>query len=96
MGKEIERKFLVKGDGWRGNKAMHTCQGYLPSMSDCTVRVRLQEGKAFLTIKGNAKGISRSEYEYKIPTADAKEILDHLCLRPHIEKNRYEVKHARD
>jgi adenylate cyclase len=95
MGEEIERKFLVKGDQWRqGKKATHTCQGYLAITDDCTVRVRLQEKEAFLTIKGKSEGISRREYEYGIPVADAREMLARLCPQPHIEKNRYKVTHA--
>lgn len=95
MGKEIERKFLVKGDEWRsGNQGVYTCQGYLLSASDCTIRVRLMGEQAFLTVKGKSEGISRLEYEYEIPVADAKEILARLCLQPYIEKNRYSVMHA--
>jgi len=95
MGKEIERKFLVNGNEWRdGVSPVHTCQGYLVIDSDRTIRVRLQEERAFLTIKGKTEGISRSEYEYEIPAADARELLDGLCLQPYIEKNRYEIFHA--
>lgn len=94
MGEEIERKFLVKGAEWRNEKAVHTCQGYLPSGGDCTIRVRVQGEQAFLTIKGKTEGVSRLEYEYGIPVADAKELLDRLCLKPYIEKNRYYVVHA--
>jgi CYTH domain-containing protein len=50
--------------------------------------------KAFLTIKGKSRGLSRPEYEYEIPVADAKEILDRLCQQPYIEKNRYKVAYA--
>ncbi|HBG05496.1 MAG: adenylate cyclase [Geobacteraceae bacterium GWC2_58_44] len=95
MGKEIERKFLVNGNQWRvGSKAAHTCQGYLVMAGECTVRVRLQEEQAFLTIKGKPEGITRLEYEYRIPAADARELLARLCLQPYIEKNRYDVMHA--
>lgn len=77
MGKEIERKFLVKGNEWRdGNKAVHTCQGYLASGSDCTVRIRLQETKAFLTIKGKAMVYNYS----KVGTVEMIESLS--TLRP--------------
>ena len=95
MGTEIERKFLVAGNEWRdGNKPVHTCQGYLFSGSDCTVRIRLMDEQAYLTIKGRSRGITRLEYEYQIPAADAKEILDRLCMQPRIEKNRYTVTYA--
>lgn len=95
MGKEIERKFLVKGNDWRNNgEPVPTCQGYLVSEKECTVRVRLMGGEAFLTIKGKTEGISRSEYEYPIPVADAKEMLAGLCTRPLIEKHRYRITYA--
>ena len=95
MAKEIERKFLVKGNEWRaGNKPVHTCQGYLLPAGDCTIRVRVMGEQAFLTLKGQSEGISRLEYEYEIPVDDAKEILALLCQQPYVEKNRYEVMHA--
>jgi adenylate cyclase len=95
MASEIERKFLVKSNEWReGNKAVRSCQGYLPSGDGCTVRVRLKGEQAFLTIKGNSEGITRLEYEYEIPVAEAKEILAKLCLQPYVEKNRYDVMYA--
>lgn len=96
MGKEIERKFLVKGSEWRDetSRPMRTCQGYLAAGSECTVRVRLQEERAFLTIKGKTEGMTRSEYEYEIPAADARELLETLCQQRYIEKDRYEVLYA--
>lgn len=95
MGTEIERKFLVTGDEWRGNnKAVHTCQGYLETGGESTVRVRVQGEKAFLTIKGKTAGLSRAEFEYAIPVDDAKEMLATLCQKPYIEKNRYKIMYA--
>lgn len=95
MGKEIERKFLVKSREWQeGNEPLHTCQGYLASGGECTVRIRVQGEQAFLTIKGRTEGLSRPEYEYPIPVADAEELLQGLCQKPYIEKNRYHVLHA--
>lgn len=96
MGKEIERKFLVNNNEWRdGKTAVHTLQGYLVSGSDSTIRVRVQGERAFLTIKGKPEGITRLEYEYEIPVADAEEILARLCTRPYIEKNRYKIVYGR-
>jgi CYTH domain-containing protein len=90
MGREIERKFLVQGDAWRSGPAGHFCrQGFLLNSVECTVRVRVIGGQAYLTIKGRAEGISRPEYEYPIPVADANELLDRLCLPPLIEKTRF-------
>jgi adenylate cyclase len=90
MAKEIERKFLVTGDGYRqGATAVHYHQGYIPTVNGTTVRVRIAGDRAMLTIKGKASGFSRDEYEYEIPTADAAEMLQNLCAQPQIEKVRY-------
>jgi CYTH domain-containing protein len=92
MGKEIERKFLVKGDSWRGlAEGKHYRQGYLSTVKERTVRVRTAGDKGYITVKGISTGASRSEYEYEIPTADANEMLDKLCERPLIEKTRYRI-----
>lgn len=94
MGQEIERKFLVVGDGWReGAEGTLYRQGYLAKDADRTVRVRVAGTKAFLTIKGRTKGTSRAEYEYEIPLKDAEELLD-LCEGPLVEKTRHKIPHA--
>jgi len=92
---EIERKFLVTGDGWRAAivRTRRMRQGYLASGA-MQVRIRRADDEAFLTIKGNRKGISRTEFEYPIPLDDADGMLDSLCLHPPIEKTRYEVQHG--
>ena len=95
MPKEIERKFLLKNDSWRGqDTGKRYRQGYLSTVKERTVRVRTAADKGFLTIKGITVGASRSEYEYEIPAADANEMLDRLCERPLIEKTRYRISHA--
>jgi adenylate cyclase len=92
MGVEIERKFLVAGDGWRaGAEHVLIRQGYLSADGDRTVRVRVKGDAGFITIKGLPSGLARPEYEYAIPLADANEMLDRLCLRPLIEKVRHIV-----
>ena len=92
MGMEIERKFLVKHDSWRREAAAERIrQGYLCSFADRAVRARISGDRAFLTIKGAKSGVSRFEYEYRIPVEDAAEILDRLCERPLIEKVRHHV-----
>ena len=92
MPKEIERKFLVRNDSWRGQDAgKHYRQGYLSTVKERTVRVRTAADKGFVTIKGITVGASRSEYEYEIPVSDANEMLDRLCERPLIEKTRYRI-----
>ncbi len=90
MGKEIERKFLVKAGAWQPKDAGTTIrQGYLSSVKERVVRVRTKGEKAFITIKGITKGISRSEFEYQIPVEDADLLLTNLCEQPLIEKTRY-------
>lgn len=93
MAQEIERKFLVRDDSWRSTarEGKRYCQGYLSVDRGRVVRVRVKEGKGFLTIKGVREGISAAEYEYPIPVEDAEEMLQRLCLHPLIEKTRYEV-----
>jgi len=91
MAQEIERKFLVTGNAWRTGSGKRIRQGYLHSEANGVVRVRAKEEHAFLTIKGKTTGIARLEFEYEIPVVDANQILDQLCLKPLIEKIRYEV-----
>jgi CYTH domain-containing protein len=92
MGKEIERKFLVKGDSWRAQAhGKRYRQGYLSTVKERTVRARVAGEQGFLTIKGITVGAARSEYEYEIPLADANEMLDKLCERPIVEKTRYRL-----
>lgn len=91
MGLEIERKFLVEGDGYRAlAQGMPYRQGYLRADVACTVRVRTMGDKAALTIKGPTAGLSRAEFEYPIPLEDAGRLLAMCCL-PVVEKTRYEV-----
>lgn len=91
---EIERKFLLRGEGWRALGAgVPYRQGYLSTEPGRSVRVRLVRDRGYLTIKGITVGAVRAEYEYEIPAADASEMLDKLCERPLIEKTRYRVEH---
>jgi CYTH domain-containing protein len=95
MGKEIERKYLVKGDAWK-KLATGTSyrQGYLSTVKERTVRVRTIDDKGYLTIKGITIGATRVEYEYDIPVNDASDMLTNLCEQPLIEKNRYKIEYA--
>jgi CYTH domain-containing protein len=91
---EIERKYLVNGEGWRAHGSGVPCrQGYLSTVPERTVRVRLIRDKGYLTIKGISVGATRAEYEYEVPAGEASEMLDKLCERPLIEKTRYRVEH---
>jgi adenylate cyclase len=94
MGKEIERKFLVTGEAWRKGEVSDYRQGYLSIDKQRTVRVRVAGDVARLTVKGITEGATRAEYEYPIPVADAKSMLETLCLRPLIEKRRYRIRHG--
>jgi adenylate cyclase len=67
-------------------------QGYLNRDKDRTVRVRLAGDLAFLTIKGRSVGASRAEFEYAIPLADGRALLN-LCERPLVEKIRRVIPH---
>lgn len=93
MGTEIERKFLICGEQWRAYaKSSLYCQGYLRKDKTCTVRVRLANGKGFLTIKGASKGATRPEFEYEITPADAQFMLDNFAEKPLIQKVRHIVR----
>ena len=92
MATEIERKYLVVDDSWRaGAGGTVFRQGYLSTVKERTVRVRVAGDRGYLTIKGITVGAVRSEFEYEIPRADVDQMLDELCERPLIEKTRYEV-----
>lgn len=95
MGREIERKFLVTGDAWRSAVVQRRRfeQGYLAITRDCAVRVRLDGDRASLNIKNATLDIERQEYEYSIPPADAREILDTLCVGRSLSKVRHWVDH---
>ena len=91
---EIERKFLVNSDAFKNDalRKNHIAQGYLNSTPERAVRVRIKGDTGYLTIKGksNETGLSRFEWEKKIPLEEAKALLL-LCEKGIIEKNRYEV-----
>jgi len=96
MGTEIERKFLVKGEGWRAalRRSVDYRQGYMSEGDNASVRVRISDRDAFLNIKSATLGIHRLEFEYPIPREDAEAMLDNICRRPLIEKTRHYVEHA--
>lgn len=92
MAKEIERKFLVTGNSWRGLvSAKYYCQGYLSTIKERTVRVRSCDNEAWLTIKSTTQGITRTEFEYPIPPEEARYMIKHLAEQPIIEKYRYRI-----
>ncbi|MBF0175644.1 MAG: CYTH domain-containing protein [Magnetococcales bacterium] len=92
MGREIERKFLVRGDAWRSlGVGVSYRQGFLSADRERVVRVRIAGGAATLTVKGPTRNFTRAEFDYAIPLEDARFMLDHLCVRPLIEKLRYRI-----
>ena len=96
MAQEIERKFLVKGDfKAEAFKATRITQGYLCSVPERTVRVRVKGDKGFITVKGisNASGASRFEWEKEIPVEEVRALLE-LVEPGVIDKTRYLVKAA--
>ncbi len=95
MAEEIERKFLVAGDGWRQGvrKSVRYRQGYLSSDQSCSIRVRVSADSAYLNIKSATLGVQRMEFEYPIPLQDAQQLLDTLCEGPLVEKTRHYLEH---
>ena len=93
MAQEIERKFLVAGDIKPfAKQAIRITQGYLSSVPERTVRVRVKGEKGFITIKGigSASGASRFEWEKEIPVAEVQDLLQ-ICEPGVIDKTRYLV-----
>jgi CYTH domain-containing protein len=92
---EIERKYLVVDDAWRaGVIGTVFRQGYLSTVKERIVRVRVAGDRGYLTVKGITIEAARSEFEYEIPAGEAAQMLDELCERPLIEKTRYKVEDA--
>ena len=96
MGVEIERKFLVDHEKWKGVSkppGTHYRQGYLLNDPGKTVRVRVSGTKGFLNLKSKVSQASRKEFEYEIPLEDGIEILN-AFTRNVIEKIRYDIPFA--
>lgn len=91
MAIEIERKFLVKNSSqYKHFPFSYIKQGYLSTDPERTVRIRIVENVAFLTIKGKEKNCSRLEFEYKIPISDAEQML-RFSVSKIIEKKRFRI-----
>ena len=95
MAQEIERKFLVLDDSFKHEafSKSHIQQGYICSERGRTVRVRIRDERAYLTIKGPSEngGLSRYEFEREIPLEDGKQMM-RLCEPGIIDKTRWLVK----
>ena len=93
MGVEIERKFLVDQKLWEAVQpkvGKQLKQGYLSHDPSKTIRVRIADDQAFLTIKNKGNGLKRLEFEYEIPLAEGEELLQNFCQR-FIHKMRFEI-----
>ncbi len=93
MAKEIERKFLVRGEGWRNaaGSARRLRQAYLAITDRVVVRVRLAgDEQAWLTVKSAGASFVRDEFEYDIPPPDARELLA-LCATAVVDKTRHPI-----
>ncbi len=95
MSLEIERKFLVKNESFKENafKKSYIKQGFLNSNKERTVRVRIIDDQAFITVKGksNTAGTIRFEWEKEIPVKEAQELML-LTEKTVIEKYRFYIK----
>ena len=91
-GIEIERRFLLKNDAWKAvaGAPYLMSQGYLSVEKERIIRLRIIGNRAWLTLKGYISDVSRSEFEYEIPVADAQTMMDTMCPF-RLEKHRYEV-----
>lgn len=96
MAKEIERKFLVTDDSYRDMSArsVEVMQGYLSTRKEATVRVRIWGDCGYLTVKGANAGAVRDEWEYAVPVADAREMLERLASGTVIAKTRHIVEYG--
>lgn len=94
---EIERKFLVKSNDFKEEASKKTLfiQAYLNTDPERTIRIRITDDKAFMTIKGisSKNGLSRFEWEKEIPLDDAEELLK-ICEPGKIEKYRYHINYG--
>lgn len=92
MGIEIERKFLVATDAWEQEtvESRGIVQGYLSEDVSSCVRVRIAGDSAFLTVKGMGDGVSRPEFEYSVPVADAEQMME-MCGSRVLAKRRHLV-----
>jgi adenylate cyclase len=95
MPRVIERKFLVTSDAWRAlaHRRQRMSQGYLASNERISVRVRVAGTESWLNIKSGGLVASRAEYEYRIPVAEAHELLT-LAVGPLVDKTRHFVGHG--
>jgi adenylate cyclase len=92
MGHEIERKFLTSSRSWQSavSKVSDIRQVYLATTQSASVRIRIKDAKAFLSVKSAEAGPSRLEFEYPIPVHEAKALFE-LRVGHVVEKRRHIV-----
>lgn len=93
MAREIERKFLVKNDGWKkfAGEPRSYRQGYLSETDKTCTRIRIIDDMiGLMTIKSREPSMQRDEFEYKIPIAEANQLIA-LAISPILEKTRYKI-----
>jgi adenylate cyclase len=93
MAIEIERKFLVRNESWRGlfTRKQEIRDGLIAVANGRKVRVRICDQRATLAVKSKTESLANAEFEYEIPQADAEELITHHCLRAELAKTRYFV-----
>ncbi|TXN46568.1 response regulator [Methylobacterium sp. WL7] len=93
---EIERRFLVTDDGWMGSVTgwRRLTDGVLGELRGVKIRVREDEGRAWLTVKGPREGLTRTEFEYEIPLCQARVMLDSDVIDEPVVKVRHLVPYA--
>ena len=96
MALEIEHKYLVDNALWKNitpQKSAHIAQAYLCIEPKSTIRIRIKDTQAFLTIKSKSIEDTRDEFEYEIPLGDAIELYNNFC-ESRVLKNRYVIEHS--
>ena len=100
MGIELERKFLVAGDGWRAaaREVVPMAQGYINDMGamdrgeqKASVRVRIQGDAAYRNLNSRELGHTRQEFDYPIPVEDARALMA-LSVGGVVDKRRHYVR----
>src|SRR5262245_8350919 len=96
MATEIERKFLVVGDGWKSAivQTARLRDGLIASNNGHKARVRIMDDSATIALKGRKIGPSRTEFEYAIPRSDAEEVLRTMCDGNILDKVRHYVSYS--
>jgi adenylate cyclase len=96
MSLEIERKFLVAHDGWKGaaTRTIRIRDGLIANNDGHKARVRIADSTATIALKSRRHGPTRTEFEYTIPCSDAEEIMRFMCVGNILDKVRHFVPHA--